>query len=140
MTGCPRRPLSKTVNTDLPATLEAELHAVVGHLAVNRWPFRLHAKYDESISRFLDVFEGVNRDIPFAGLRWSSTTPKRSALATSNGSRRWQAVVLRERRDLSVQHLAHFPPGHLIWSGRWGRSGGLSLSSTILAAPDVALA
>ena len=70
MTGCPRRPLSKTVNTDLPATLEAELHAVVGHLAVNRWPFRLHAKYDESISRFLDVFEGVNRDIPFAGLRW----------------------------------------------------------------------
>jgi predicted amidohydrolase YtcJ len=54
----------------LPATLETELHAVVGHLAANRWPFRLHATYDESISRFLDVFEAVNRDIPFNGLHW----------------------------------------------------------------------
>jgi predicted amidohydrolase YtcJ len=55
---------------DLPATLEAELHAVVAHLAASRWPFRLHATYDESIARFLDVFEAVNRDVPFAGLRW----------------------------------------------------------------------
>ncbi|MGR5254585.1 amidohydrolase family protein, partial [Vibrio astriarenae] len=35
-----------------------------------RWPFRLHATYDESISRMLDVFERVNRDIPFNGLPW----------------------------------------------------------------------
>jgi predicted amidohydrolase YtcJ len=55
---------------DLPATLEAELHAVVSHLSTSRWPFRLHATYDESISRFLDVFEAVNRDVPFAGLHW----------------------------------------------------------------------
>ena len=55
---------------ELPATLEAELRAVVGHLAANRWPFRLHATYDESISRFLDVFESVNREVPFAGLHW----------------------------------------------------------------------
>ena len=39
-------------------------------LAQNRWPFRLHATYDESISRFLDVFEAVNKEIPFDGLRW----------------------------------------------------------------------
>ena len=26
-------------------------------LAANKWPFRLHATYDESISRFLNVFE-----------------------------------------------------------------------------------
>src|SRR5207248_3819593 len=32
--------------------------------------FRLHATYDESISRFLNVFETINRDVPFAGLRW----------------------------------------------------------------------
>lgn len=31
--------------------------------------FRLHAT-DESISRMLDVFEKVNRDIPFNGLHW----------------------------------------------------------------------
>ena len=54
---------------ELPAAL-ADLNAVVGHLAANRWPFRLHATYDESITRFLDVFEAVNRDIPFKGLRW----------------------------------------------------------------------
>lgn len=36
----------------------------------HRWPFRLHATYDESISRMLDVFEKVNRDIPFNGLHW----------------------------------------------------------------------
>ena len=39
-------------------------------LAANRWPFRLHATYDESISRFLNVFESVNRDIPLKGLNW----------------------------------------------------------------------
>ena len=39
-------------------------------LAEHRWPFRLHATYDESITRFLNVFEAVNRDVPFDGLRW----------------------------------------------------------------------
>ena len=55
---------------DLPAGMEAELERVVRHLLAQRWPFRLHATYDESISRMLDVFERVNRDIPFAGLHW----------------------------------------------------------------------
>ena len=55
---------------DLPDTLEAELEAVVRLLAANRWPFRLHATYDESIERFLNVFERVNAEIPFDGLRW----------------------------------------------------------------------
>ncbi|WP_431822993.1 amidohydrolase [Burkholderia sp. F1] len=55
---------------DLPASLEEELTAVVRLLVQHRWPFRLHATYDESISRFLNVFEAVNREIPFNGLRW----------------------------------------------------------------------
>jgi predicted amidohydrolase YtcJ len=55
---------------DLADGLEAELKEVVTLLAQNRWPFRLHATYDESISRFLNVFEAVNRDVPFNGLRW----------------------------------------------------------------------
>jgi predicted amidohydrolase YtcJ len=55
---------------DLPPSLDGELTRVVRLLAEHRWPFRLHATYDESISRFLDVFEAVNRDVPFAGLRW----------------------------------------------------------------------
>ncbi|HHX4174664.1 TPA: amidohydrolase family protein, partial [Burkholderia contaminans] len=56
--------------TELPASVDAELTAVVRLLVRHRWPFRLHATYDEAIGRFLDVFEAVNRDTPFAGLRW----------------------------------------------------------------------
>lgn len=55
---------------DLPAALEAELAEVVRLLVRHRWPFRLHATYDESIGRFLNVLEAVNRDVPFDGLRW----------------------------------------------------------------------
>jgi predicted amidohydrolase YtcJ len=55
---------------DLPPSLEGELTRVVRLLAEKRWPFRLHATYDKSITRFLDVFEAVNRDVPFDGLRW----------------------------------------------------------------------
>lgn len=55
---------------DLAPDMEAELEPVVRHLVEQRWPFRLHATYDESISRMLDVFERVNRDIPFNGLPW----------------------------------------------------------------------
>jgi predicted amidohydrolase YtcJ len=55
---------------DLSGTLEQELTPVVRLLAEHRWPFRLHATYDESINRFLNVFEAVNREAPFDGLRW----------------------------------------------------------------------
>lgn len=55
---------------DLAAGMEEELFDVVRFLAASRWPFRLHATYDESITRFLDVFERVDREVPFGGLRW----------------------------------------------------------------------
>ncbi|WP_339428995.1 amidohydrolase [Pseudomonas taetrolens] len=55
---------------DLAPQMEADLEPVVRHLVEHRWPFRLHATYDESISRMLDVFERVNQDIPFNGLPW----------------------------------------------------------------------
>jgi predicted amidohydrolase YtcJ len=55
---------------ELQPFMEAELKKVVSLLVEKRWPFRLHATYDESISRFLDVFEGINRENPFNGLRW----------------------------------------------------------------------
>jgi predicted amidohydrolase YtcJ len=55
---------------DLPATLEPELTQVVKLLVQRRFPFRLHATYDESIDRFLNIFEAVDREVPFAGLRW----------------------------------------------------------------------
>jgi predicted amidohydrolase YtcJ len=55
---------------DLAGTMEHELGKVVRLLAEHHWPFRLHATYDESISRFLDVLEAVNKDVPFNGMRW----------------------------------------------------------------------
>ena len=55
---------------DLPPAMEAQLHDVVRLLVAHRWPFRIHATYDESIDRFLDVFEAVNGEVPFDGLRW----------------------------------------------------------------------
>ncbi|WP_159567115.1 amidohydrolase [Budvicia diplopodorum] len=55
---------------DLPDGMEAELERVVRHLVEHRWPFRLHATYNESIGRMLNVFEKVNQDIPFNGLHW----------------------------------------------------------------------
>lgn len=55
---------------DLAPQMEQDLEPVVRHLVEHRWPFRLHATYDESISRMLDVFEKVNQDIPFNGLPW----------------------------------------------------------------------
>ncbi len=51
---------------DLPSSLEGELKGVVSLLAANKWPFRLHATYDESITRFLNVFEEVNREVPIS--------------------------------------------------------------------------
>jgi predicted amidohydrolase YtcJ len=55
---------------DLAAGMEDELEKVVRHLVSQRWPFRLHATYNESIERMLNVFEKVDRDIPFDGLHW----------------------------------------------------------------------
>jgi predicted amidohydrolase YtcJ len=55
---------------DMPAEMEGDLDGVVRVLAENRWPWRMHATYDETISRALDVFERVNQDIPLEGLNW----------------------------------------------------------------------
>ncbi|HWU43368.1 MAG TPA: amidohydrolase, partial [Bdellovibrio sp.] len=66
---------------DMPENMEQDLEAVVRVLAEKRWPFRLHATYNETIERALSVFEKVNRDIPFEGIRWffdhaETITPK----------------------------------------------------------------
>jgi predicted amidohydrolase YtcJ len=55
---------------DAPLQMEPDLAGVVAFLAEKRWPFRLHATYEETISRALDVFEQVNKDVPFDGLHW----------------------------------------------------------------------
>jgi predicted amidohydrolase YtcJ len=55
---------------ELGPAMEAQLEPIVRLLAERRWPFRIHATYDESIARFLTVFERVNADVPLRGLHW----------------------------------------------------------------------
>jgi len=55
---------------DMPPSMEQNLTDVVSLLAQQRWPFRLHATYDETITRALNVFERVDREVPFDGLHW----------------------------------------------------------------------
>ncbi|MDB5119403.1 MAG: Amidohydrolase 3 [Sphingobacteriales bacterium] len=55
---------------DLSPAMEKQLKDVITVLVKNRWPFRLHATYNESISRFLNVIEEVNKENPIDGLPW----------------------------------------------------------------------
>jgi predicted amidohydrolase YtcJ len=60
----------RVARPDMPPEMEGDLEGVIRVLAENRWPWRMHATYDETISRALDVFEKVNGDTPLAGLNW----------------------------------------------------------------------
>ena len=55
---------------DMPPSMEGDLEPVVRSARRTQWPWRLHATYDETIGRALDVFEKVNHDIPLAGFNW----------------------------------------------------------------------
>ena len=64
---------------DLPprGETDAQLQAIVQHLLQARWPIRVHATYDETIGRMMDVFEAAHaaeRDAGrsgFDGIRWA---------------------------------------------------------------------
>jgi predicted amidohydrolase YtcJ len=55
---------------ELSDKMEADLEPIIRLFVQNRWPFRLHATYGESIDRMLTVFEKINKEIPFNGLHW----------------------------------------------------------------------
>ncbi len=101
---------------DMPPEMEGELEGVVRILAENRWPWRLHATYDETISRALDIFEKVNRDIPLEGLNWffdhAETISERSIdrIAALGGG-----IAVQHRMGLSGRILRR-----AIWVGRRG--------------------
>ncbi len=60
----------RVARPDMPPSMEGDLEPVIRLLAEHRWPWRLHATYDETIGRALAVFEKVNRDIPLTGIPW----------------------------------------------------------------------
>lgn len=55
---------------DLHQDAETALEKVVRLHLLNNWPFRLHATYDESITRILNVFEKINKSQPLNKVRW----------------------------------------------------------------------
>ena len=54
----------------VPAVLEKQLTSVGKYLAGMKWPFRMHASFDNTAARALDVLEKVNQDVPIDKLRW----------------------------------------------------------------------
>jgi predicted amidohydrolase YtcJ len=93
---------------DLAPTMEAELDAVVRHLAEHGWPFRLHATYNESITRFLDVFERVHRDVPLDQLRWildhaETITPRNIERVKALGG----GIAVQHRMAYQGEHFVH---------------------------------
>jgi hypothetical protein len=55
---------------DLKPIMETELEQIIRKLVDANWPWRIHATYDETIGRFLEVFERVHRDHPIDKLGW----------------------------------------------------------------------
>lgn len=55
---------------ELPITMEKSMKDVLSLLVKKKWPFRIHATYNESITRFLDVIEEINKETPLNGLVW----------------------------------------------------------------------
>jgi len=50
---------------------KAALRPIIVEMVRRRWPFSMHATYDETVANVLDVLEDVNRETPLAGLRFS---------------------------------------------------------------------
>lgn len=61
----------KSDRPDLKESSEAELEQVIRLHQRKGWPFRIHATYDESIDRMLNVLEKVNKDQPLDRIRWA---------------------------------------------------------------------
>jgi len=97
---------------DMQPVMESELKTVIRHLAANRWPFRLHATYDETITRVLNVYEEVTARSLLMVCTGSLTTAKRISDGTSSVSRRWVAAF-------AVQNRMAFQGEYFV--GRYGR-------------------
>ncbi|AKE52055.1 amidohydrolase [Kangiella geojedonensis] len=55
---------------ELHVDAEKELEQVVRLHLLQKWPFRLHATYNESIDRMLDLFEKIHKTQPLNSVRW----------------------------------------------------------------------
>lgn len=60
----------RAARPELAKDAEEELEKVVRLHLLQGWPFRIHATYDESISRMLTLFEKINETQPLNSVRW----------------------------------------------------------------------
>lgn len=102
---------------ELPATMEKNLTDVISLLVKKRWPFRIHATYNESISRFLNIIEAVNKEIPLNGLVWFFD---HAETVTEENLLRIKAL----QGGIAIQHRMAYQGESFIH--RYGRSAALS--------------
>ena len=55
---------------EFPPGMETRMKDIIQLLVKNHWPFRIHATYNESITRDLNVIEEVSKETPLNGLVW----------------------------------------------------------------------
>lgn len=83
---------------------DKDLYEIVRYLVSARWPFRIHATYDESIRAMLDVFETIHRDEILAGkpgltgLRWSIDHAETITAETAQRVRRLDGSIALQGR------------------------------------------
>lgn len=102
---------------ELAATMEKNLTDVISLLVKKRWPFRIHATYNESISRFLNVIEAVNKEVPLNGLVWFFD---HAETVTEENLLRIKAL----QGGIAIQHRMAYQGESFIH--RYGRSAALS--------------
>lgn len=60
----------RSARPELAPDAEKELEQVVRLHLLQGWPFRIHATYNESIERMLNLFEMINETQPLTSVRW----------------------------------------------------------------------
>ncbi|MBT2323503.1 amidohydrolase [Variovorax paradoxus] len=95
-----------------PAVMEAKLTEVATYLAGKGWPIRMHASYDGTATRILDVLEKVNREVPLKNLRWAldhceGLSPRSMERVAAMGGR----IAIQNRMSLDGE----------VYAQTWGR-------------------
>ena len=89
-----------------PPQMERELAAATRLVAKNQWPIRIHATYDQTISRILDVFEPIFKETGYRS-RWAidhaeTITPRNIARIKAMGG----GIAIQDRMAFAGEFFA----------------------------------
>src|SRR5688572_4572971 len=92
--------------------MESKLAEVATYLAGKGWPIRMHASYDGTAARILDVLEKVNLEVPLKNLRWAldhceGLSPRSMERVAAMGGR----IAIQNRMSLDGE----------VYAQTWGR-------------------